>query len=252
MDIFEATHSAYQSLLARLQFGADDLDYDWFEGQIPLLHQLSELDDSAISIFDLASKQHIFACNNFSKLFDIPADHAISTQEMGARIHPEDRLPLLKIGIKTFEFYLELGAHEVMDYKLINEYRLRGKDDQYVRVIEQHKTFATAKNGHAWLSLSMVDLSPHQNTDHPVLHQVINTRTGANFTWENEPKKPPLTARESEVLGLVKKGFLSKEISNQLNISVHTVNTHRQRILDKMSANNAQEAIQIATRMGLI
>jgi DNA-binding NarL/FixJ family response regulator len=61
-----------------------------------------------------------------------------------------------------------------------------------------------------------------------------------------------LTKRELEILKLVKQGLLSKEISDKLYISVHTVNTHRQRLLEKLGANNTIEAIIFATKYGLL
>lgn len=42
-----------------------------------------------------------------------------------------------------------------------------------------------------------------------------------------------LSDRETDVLVLVAKGLSSKEIANSLNISVHTVNTHRKNITHK-------------------
>ncbi|MBK6998073.1 MAG: helix-turn-helix transcriptional regulator [Lewinellaceae bacterium] len=51
---------------------------------------------------------------------------------------------------------------------------------------------------------------------------------------------------------LVKDGLLSKEISNRLSISLHTVNTHRQRFLEKLGANNSLEAIIFASKFGLL
>ncbi len=68
------------------------------------------------------------------------------------------------------------------------------------------------------------------------------------------PKKVTfeLTKREKEILGLVKNGLLSKEISNKLSISVHTVNTHRQRFLEKLGANNSMEAVVFASKFGLL
>ena len=42
-----------------------------------------------------------------------------------------------------------------------------------------------------------------------------------------------LSDRETDVLVLVAKGLSSKEIANQLNISVHTVNSHRKNITSK-------------------
>ncbi|MBQ6955678.1 MAG: helix-turn-helix transcriptional regulator [Bacteroidales bacterium] len=42
-----------------------------------------------------------------------------------------------------------------------------------------------------------------------------------------------LSDRETDVLVLVAKGMSSKEIASQLNISVHTVNSHRKNITHK-------------------
>lgn len=42
-----------------------------------------------------------------------------------------------------------------------------------------------------------------------------------------------LSEREVEVLVLVAKGYASKEIADQLNISIHTVNSHRKNITHK-------------------
>jgi DNA-binding NarL/FixJ family response regulator len=42
-----------------------------------------------------------------------------------------------------------------------------------------------------------------------------------------------LSERESEVLVLVAQGLSSKEIADRLNISIHTVNTHRKNITHK-------------------
>jgi len=42
-----------------------------------------------------------------------------------------------------------------------------------------------------------------------------------------------LSERETEVLVLLAKGCSSKEIADKLNISVHTVNTHRKNITRK-------------------
>lgn len=53
-----------------------------------------------------------------------------------------------------------------------------------------------------------------------------------------------LTPREREVLALAKEGMFSKEISEKLNISVHTVNRHRQNILEKLQVDNMIEAIK--------
>lgn len=55
-----------------------------------------------------------------------------------------------------------------------------------------------------------------------------------------------LTRREEIILELVAKGLSSKAISNQLNISVRTVETHRQNIKTKLGLNTTAELTKYA------
>lgn len=51
-----------------------------------------------------------------------------------------------------------------------------------------------------------------------------------------------LTAREQEILGLLAKGYLYKEISDRLSISTSTVSMHLQHIYGKLHVQSRAEA----------
>lgn len=68
----------------------------------------------------------------------------------------------------------------------------------------------------------------------------------------SDMKKQILSAREKEILRLIMDGKPSKQIADLLNISIHTVNRHRQNILEKLSVGNSVEAIMAAKAMKLI
>jgi DNA-binding NarL/FixJ family response regulator len=87
-----------------------------------------------------------------------------------------------------------------------------------------------------------------------VKSELLNFRTGKiiPFIEPQEKIAVTLTKKEIEVLELVKDGYLSKEISTKLHISLHTVNTHRQKVLGKLGVNNSMEAVMLATKLGLI
>jgi DNA-binding NarL/FixJ family response regulator len=55
-----------------------------------------------------------------------------------------------------------------------------------------------------------------------------------------------LTKRENEILHLLSKGLLYKEISDQLNISTGTVRQHIHNIYEKLHVQNRTEAINKA------
>ena len=61
-----------------------------------------------------------------------------------------------------------------------------------------------------------------------------------------EPVESKLTRREEAILSRVAKGLSSKAISNELNISVRTVETHRQNIKSKLDLNTTAELTKYA------
>jgi two-component system response regulator NreC len=61
-----------------------------------------------------------------------------------------------------------------------------------------------------------------------------------------------LSPREREILQLVAEGNSSKEVATLLNLSVHTVETHRANIMQKLSLRGIPELILYAVRKGLI
>ena len=71
-------------------------------------------------------------------------------------------------------------------------------------------------------------------------------RTGAEDSYEL------LTPREREVLQLVAEGNSSKEIATLLNLSTYTVETHRARIMQKLSLRSIPDLILYAVRKGII
>jgi len=58
-----------------------------------------------------------------------------------------------------------------------------------------------------------------------------------------EVSEANLTAREQEILRFLAKGYLYKEIADQLGLSVETVRTHLHRIYDKLHVRSRTEAV---------
>ncbi|MGE0496867.1 MAG: response regulator [Ramlibacter sp.] len=61
-----------------------------------------------------------------------------------------------------------------------------------------------------------------------------------------------LSPKETEVLGLVARGFSYPETASLLGISVHTVHSHVRNIYGKLSVNSKTEAIFEARQLGLL
>ena len=68
------------------------------------------------------------------------------------------------------------------------------------------------------------------------------------------PSDPPepLTPREVEVLGLLAEGQSNKDVANLFSLSLHTVETHRTRIMEKLDVHSSAELVLSAVRRGLV
>lgn len=63
---------------------------------------------------------------------------------------------------------------------------------------------------------------------------------------------PDLSERESEILKLLAEGKSTREISDLLCISVKTVGTHKQNILEKLNLKTNADLIKYAIRKGIV
>lgn len=61
-----------------------------------------------------------------------------------------------------------------------------------------------------------------------------------------------LSPREFEVLQLITKGFKTIDIADKLNVSVHTINSHRKNILKKLGLRSPTELVVYAMESGLV
>ena len=138
---------------------------------------------------------------------------------------------------------------------MILNYRQRDKYGKYLNIIVQLVVLELDKKGNIWLVLILDDLLPDKISFEGVNRRLIHIKTGKICLFKNElepNKKTILSTREVEVLGLVSKGFASKEIADKLFLSINTVNNHRQNILEKVRAVNTTEAVTYARNLGLL
>ncbi len=241
--------------LMQYQFDVESLDYSLIEKRRSALQTLSEISNSGINVFDISKREVVFYSSNFGSLLGYsPSDYNKLGQKFFIeKIHTEDLMKLSSLSVSIMKLFNSFSEDEKLNHKMISEYRMLNSDNKYVRLIEQYQMIELDSKGQIWLMMGVVDVSPNQEEYSGIKCQLLNFKTGKFVPIEPAPTvQIDLTKREIEILKLVKEGLLSKEISNKLSISLHTVNTHRQRFLAKLGANNSVEALMFATKFGLI
>lgn len=89
-------------------------------------------------------------------------------------------------------------------------------------------------------------------------HRYVSPGIGADVIAECLERLSPspsvsgeLTAKEREVVQLIAEGKINKEIADYLNVSVKTIDNHRQRIMTKLNLHTVADLTKYAIREGL-
>lgn len=69
---------------------------------------------------------------------------------------------------------------------------------------------------------------------------------------QNEREPDPLTPKEREILQLIAEGKSNKQISQELGMSVKTVDSHRRNLMVKLNIHETAGLVRYAIRTGLI
>ena len=211
------------------------------------IEEIAEEYISYMKILEQAGSFAVFLSDKFGHYYyvteyvteDIQASDELNIENL---VHPDDLEVVRRIDKKVWEFLDTLPEEEKLAYKYIYELRVLEKG-KYVRMIYQMRLLAFKDDN--FLAMGMIDLAPEQSANTSVRFQIKNCLTDEVVPFTIETATDALlTPREREILALAKEGMFSKEISEKLNISIHTVNRHRQNILEKLQVDNMIEAIR--------
>jgi len=252
MSSIKKLYSDHYKLLNQQVFIKEDLDYTIVDNHIKNLENISKICKSVFMIFDLFQKKHIYISKNIDTILKISFNKTLEREGfLDNKIHPDDLPLLFEAGMYFLKYGFSLSVEKHKLGKLVNEYRLLNDEGQYMWVIEQQICLENDKYGNVWLALSITDISPDQDNN-SFQSRLINIENGSVYNFPPKGNQDILSMREKEILELLSKGLLSKEVADRLCISVNTVNTHRQRILKKLNANSTIEAIINATKQNIL
>lgn len=167
-------------------------------------------------------------------------------------IPPEELLERHVLELRFFQFQKSVAPAERPCYNIVCplHFRLPGQGD--IPVL--HRTFylESLPNGSIWLALCLY--TPFVGNFGAAAGQIVDNRTGLAVlpeTYELTDCKL-LSRREANVLALLAKGKSSKQIAEELCISIYTVYRHRQNILAALQVSNTAAAVEIGMRLRLI
>ena len=93
-----------------------------------------------------------------------------------------------------------------------------------------------------------------RNNERHYCSKILDIIIDKTFGTEETPVEQEnlLTIREKEIVELIARGKMAKEISGMLNISIHTIYTHRKNIMKKLQISSPVELITYAINNGIV
>ncbi|WP_299888292.1 response regulator transcription factor [uncultured Lacinutrix sp.] len=165
------------------------------------------------------------------------------------RIHPED----VEVWLSALNHLMEFTLNEIPRDKRENanytwNYRLKNADDVYVNIVQNTTPlmFDSRKKPIIGLAHYTV-LDANVKMGITASAKLLNAQNEYETIYFNNFSQKLLSSgisnRERDVIRLLVLNFSSKEISQKLNISPHTVDTHRRNILKKLKISSTGELI---------
>jgi len=226
---------------------------------IDMMQSYVKIEHSVAVLSDLASnKSYIFA-GNFGGFFEMDT-HGYTTidsiweDDIYQRIHPDDLFQRHLLELEFFNFLKGMDPEERLHYTTKCHIRTLNSKKEYQLISHRSFYLKNSSEGGLWLAVCLYNYAFEKSgSTSGIDGKIVNTKTGESFYIDTYVNCTDLlTTREKEILVLISEGGISKEIAVRLNISINTVNRHRQNILEKLNVNNSIEAVRTASALRLL
>jgi DNA-binding CsgD family transcriptional regulator len=160
-------------------------------------------------------------------------------------IHPDERDLVCQKNLKALQWGYKNNAIKPNTTCFSLNYQLRRKDGEYIKVLRQSSIHSVDNFGqvvHFISVISTLSLINHNKDLTEFVQKEINKgKNGFN-----------LSDREIEIVRLLSQGKTSREIADELYLSIYTIENHRKNMLRKNNLKNSSELINKCKESGLI
>ncbi|QCR21489.1 LuxR C-terminal-related transcriptional regulator [Pontibacter sp. SGAir0037] len=210
-------------------------------------------------VLDLRTQQYDFVSTNSEQILGYTANYFTENGLAGgiAILNPEDLSKTWKLLKNIWDFIMAVPAPDRVQYKFSYDYRILKPDGKHLRVLEQNTVLQQDRKGNITRMLGMCsDISNWKKSGNQIASVVSAKDNSCVFFSPDKAAQQSaqqlLSKRELEIVKLVAEGYSSKIIAEKLFISFNTVNTHRQKIIEKTHTRNTGGLVQFAISNGLI
>lgn len=206
---------------------------------------ISQLGTFFYAFIDLSKMEYLYVSPSIKMVLGYTADELIKggVKSVFNVYHPDVKQTQKAVHNKVINFLRSVPVGSKTKYVYTYDLTIKNKKGEYIKLLQINRCIKLDKSGlPLFIFLMCIDITNFKTDPHQVLVISKMTKNGLKKVVEEEYypeyENGILTKKETEVWRLIKLGFSAKEISLQLGISFHTVNTHRKNIYRKFKVNS--------------
>lgn len=208
---------------------------------------MARIENSIVVVSDMMNKKSKIFQGAFADILGLSECDCMEENSIWEKIIltklPEAEFEAKVIAELRFFHYLKQKPKTKRNYYLITKLRFINKKDELIDVA--HKMHYVYDESNDAIKYAVCVYAP-LSFDFKGRSMIVNSVTGTTEELTSSDLDKILSKREIQVLSLIAEGKKSMEIASLLNLSIHTINRHRQEILTKLQAKNSIEACRIA------
>lgn len=239
--------SFFNNVSEKLKSAESTFSPVWLPENYPLL------EGQAIYFVSYTSEPKLFYSKGFESLLGYSKEE-IDLELVTNYIHPNQKKMFDNVVKAAISYAVDEELENKTNSNLLLSFNCRKKNGKYIPVTRITGVYEQDEKGRMISSFGVVS-------------DATNILKSFKLKWrlEASPQMRALfdkhlrkeykgffTKKELDIIPLIKKGYLSKEISQFLGISKHTVDTHRRNMLKKSNCDNSMELLNFAEQIGVI
>jgi DNA-binding CsgD family transcriptional regulator len=211
-----------------------------------------------VFLWDTTVNEFTYFSENINKLSGYNDQHFLGKAGIELslnNIHPDQLQGVWDIQIKALEACKSCGKN-INDYFFSWDFLYRNSNELYVHMLQQTVVAELNEEGQPVLFINSAQDITHLKRKNSVTG-IIKTLNSLQILHYDVANKllldiDPLTTRELEILQFLFRGEESKVIASILNISPHTVDTHRRNLLQKTNCRDTTALVSYARMVGIV
>jgi DNA-binding CsgD family transcriptional regulator len=223
----------------------------------PFFLKALSLSKVGFCVIDIKQMQYLHVSSNVYEITGWPYEkYMAGGVEFGfSAIVPEAQHGVVHFSQLMSDYFKNLPNTEKPNYSAYFDYKINGPTG-IKRLLQQDYALSYDAEGFITILLAVCVDIKNIKSDKSMHLRLTNDKENTLYEFEVETKKltevEPLSKRELEIARMINQGNDSAHVASILNISPHTVTTHRRNMLEKLHVDDTLEMSNLLRVLGFL